>query len=296
MDHAPFSSAPSIELPRGLALNRYQLICPGRHCMTRFAKPASKEERRNVEASLGQAIYQSSNYAYAHSDITVSGGGSVEFECNQDRGLHLFDLRERVAEHASDRGLSAVFRFGGELHITGLSGDIELDGIHVQRRLKLRVVEVGSDDATWLVAKHDFRLLAATCLADKSIWDRAIGEIAEPIINARLPRGEVVSLSEGELILSVGDKKVLADPTSYTFSVRYSYVKRYHSSATVSKLQEVTGALSGAGRRNRYAVKDRFLALINAMDQLGWTMPSSDGRLIIIDPHWTEIRIQAGAK
>jgi hypothetical protein len=263
--------------------------------MTRFPKPAGRDERRKLERSIGHPIYQSGEYGYTSLQATVRGGESFEFECDFDRRLHLFDLRSFIADRLESQKLKVRFAFGGELHITGLTGGIELDGLNVQRRLRLRVVEYdppGQD--SWIVGRHDTRVFVAGSLSNAVIRDRAVGEMAEPIDGAGLPRGEVVRVSETEVILRAGSAEVPVNPSDYTLSVRSSYVKRYHKPQTMSKLQVIAGSLTESGQRNRYAVKDRYLSLIDAMDQVGWMIPMSSDRTAIIEREWTEIRIQVG--
>jgi hypothetical protein len=106
-------------------------------------------------------------------------------------------------------------------------------------------------------------------------------------------RGEVVSVTNEVVTLRVGSEEVTAIPSNYTLTVRSGYVRRYHRPDTMTKLQVISNTLTPTGQRNRYAVKDRYNALVDDMEQLGWTILMPADRKAIIERAWTEIRIQA---
>jgi hypothetical protein len=56
----------------------------------------------------------------------------------------------------------------------------------------------------------------------------------------------------------------------------------------------LSGSLTAAGKKNRYAVKDRYKALAEDMEQFGWTIAMPAERQAVIERAWTEIRIQEG--
>lgn len=284
-----------LEPPRGLALNAFNMTCPGLHRVTRFPRPASREERRRIEREIGQSLFQTTDFAYAAADASVPDSVAIELDCDFDRQLHLFDLRTWISEQASSEKLHPRFTFGGEIQITGLTGDVEIDGLRVERRLRLRVMETDLlNRETWIVARHDTRYLVAGTLSDPRTRERAIGETAERIAGSGPFRGEVMSASDQELTLRVGDEEIGVESSNYTLTVRSSYVRRNHDAMTLTKLQAASGSLTATGKRNRYAVKDRYKALADAMDQLGWTIAMPDGRRAVIERAWTEIRIQGG--
>ena len=94
--------------------------------MTRFPRPSNREERRSIERSIEQSIFQAGDFGYAAADVTIVDSESVDLECDFNRQLHLFDLRNCIKEQASREKLHARFGFGGEIQITGLTGDVEL--------------------------------------------------------------------------------------------------------------------------------------------------------------------------
>lgn len=209
--------------------------------------------------------------------------------------MHLWDLRSWISEQASSQKLHSRFAFGGEIHITGLSGDVEIDGIKVEHRLRLRVTDIEvTGTETWVVARHDTRYLVAGSLADQRTQKHAVGESAERIAGAGPLKGEVLSVSNQNLMLQVKGAKFAVEPSNYTLTVRSSYVQRHHGAATLARLQIASGSLTATRKRNRYAVKDRYKALAEAMDQLGWTIAMPGDRIAVIDRAWTEIRIEGG--
>lgn len=289
------STTAPLELPRGLALNSFRVICPGTHRLTRLPRPASKEARSNLERSLGQVLFLKEEFAYAAAaTASIPDSIALDLECNFDRALHLFDLRSCISAQASRKGFDVRFRRGGEINITGLPGDIQIDGLVVQRRLRLRVVEEGSVDLeTWIVGRHDTRWLVVGSLSDTEVRDRAIGEMAERIGGTGPARGEVVSVTNEVVTLRVGSEEVTAISSNYTLTVHSGYVRRYYHPDTMTKLQVISNALTPTGQRNRYAVKDRYKAFADDMEQLGWTILMPVDRKAIIERAWTEIRIQA---
>ena len=266
------STSTTLELPRGLALNAFLLRCPGTHHLKRLARPRSEEERLRIEEKIGQAVFQAADFAYVAVSADLPDSKIVEVECNSNRSLHLFDLRTWISEQASSQKLRPRFAFGGEIHVTGLRGDTEIDGITVQHRLRLRVsdVEIAGVE-TWIVARHDTRFLVAGSLADVQAQKHAVGEMAERIAGSGPLKGEVLSISNQNLTLQSKGVKFAVEPSNYTLTVRSSYVQQHHSAATLAKLQIASGSLTATRKRNRYAVKDRYKAVAEAMDQLGWT-------------------------
>jgi hypothetical protein len=59
-------------------------------------------------------------------------------------------------------------------------------------------------------------------------------------------------------------------------------------------VQVAAGSLTATRQRNRYAVKDRFIAMGESLAALGWTFDVGGGRLAEIVPALAEIRVQEG--
>jgi hypothetical protein len=287
---------PTLDLPRGLALNRFRLNCPGMHQMTRLPRPDSREARENLERSIGEPVFQKGNSCYAGPDVSASDSQSVDLPCSFDRQLHAFDLRRCIFEHASKEKFDVRFGFAGLITITGLAEDVEIDGLRVQRRLRLRVAIDGFEASdTWVIARHDTRYLVAGSLQEATIASRAVGEVADRIAGDGPTKGEVASVSTHELVLLTRGRNVIVEPSDYTLTVRAPYIRRYHKRDTFTRLQVISGSLTQAGRKNRYAVKDRYKNLINDMEKLHYEIPMPNGRYATIERAWTEIRIQEGS-
>jgi RNase P/RNase MRP subunit p29 len=257
------------------------------------ARPASREARLELQEQTGYYFFTKGDYAYAFAEASILDVTVVEVGCGFDVALHLFDLRNVIEAHASRRGLDARFSQGGEIWITGLTGESRVDGIRLQRRLRLRVTEDGYPDLeTRIVARHDSRWLVEGSLARAELKDRATGERAERLFGNGPRGGEVVNITDESAVLRTEGNEVTVPASEYTLTVRASYVRRYHHPETLTRLQVLSGSLTPTGRRNRYAVKDRFQALLDSMDQLGWTMDMPGGRQAHIEQEWTEVRIQ----
>lgn len=287
------SAASVLGLPRGLALNSFRLVCPGAHTLLQVARPASREARLELQEQTGCYLFTKGDYAYAFAEASIPDATVVEVGCGFDPALHLFDLRNVIEAHASRRGLDARFYQGGEIWITGFIGETRVDGIRLQRRLRLRATEDGyPDPETRIVVRHDSRWLVEGSLARGELKDRAIGERAERLFGNGPRGGQVVSITDESAVLRTGGNQVTVPASEYTLTVRASYVRRYHRPDTLTRLQVLSGSLTQTGRRNRYAVKDRFQALLESMDQFGWTMDMPGGRQAQIEQEWTEVRIQ----
>lgn len=286
----------ALELPRGLALNSFRLICPGTHTLLRVERPATREARLELQKQIGHYLFTKDDYAYTFAEASTPDSTVVELGCDLDHSLHLFDLRSIIAAHASRRGLDPRFHKGGEIQITGLAGEVQVDGIRVQKRLRLRVTEDGYPDLeTRIVGRQDTRWLVEGSLARAEVRNRAVGERAERLLGNGPRRGEVMRINDESVVLRVGDDEVSVPASDYALTVRAAYVRRYHRPDTLTRLHVLSGSLTPTGRRNRYAVKDRFQALLGSMEQFGWAMDMPGGRQAYIEKDWTEVRIQERA-
>jgi hypothetical protein len=172
-------------------------------------------------------------------------------------------------------------------------GDIEIDGIVVQRQLRVRLVEEGAAEGeTWLVARHDTHWIVAGTLTDAELRERALGESAELLSGDGPRKGEVVRITDTSATLRVRNEEISVDPSSYTLTANFAYVRRFHRPDTLARLQVASQSLTPTGHRNRYAVKDRYLSLHESLNQLGWTIVMPADRVAKIEQAWTEIRIQ----
>jgi hypothetical protein len=289
MATSPETVRSTLELPRALALNVLELRCPGVHELTRLSRPESRDARIDLQRELGQALYVTGEFAYASGEVAAPDASTASLSCDVDRGLHLFDLRERLAWHARGRGFDVWFGRGGELHVARLPGGSIVDGISVERRLRLRVVE-DAQQRTVLVARHGTRWTAD--LTDETVAARAVGET----VNRRgvgLPRaGKIVRGDGDQLIIDAESDEVAVPVADYVLAVNAAYVRRHHGAEALQRVQAAAGSLTATRQRNRYAVKDRFVAMGESLAALGWMFDVGGGRSAEIVPTLAEIRVQ----
>ena len=293
MATSAYTAAPALELPRALALNVLELRCPGVHELTRLPRPESRDARRELQRELGHTLYVTSEFAYASGAVAAAGASTAAVGCDFDRGLHLFDLRERLASHARGLAFDVWFGRGGELHVAGLPGGEVVDGIAVERRLRLRVVE-DAQLRTALVARHSTRWTAD--LTDPAVVARAVGET----VNRRGPGwprvGTIVRGAAGdELVIEAGGEEVEVAVVDYVLPVNSAYVRRHHGGDTLQAVLVAAGSLTRTRQRNRYAVKDRFVAIGESLAALGWSFDGGGGRVAEIVPALAEIRVQGAS-
>lgn len=281
------------ELPQSLVLNSFRLRCPGVHHVTRLPRPESREARRTLEHDLGMSLFPGEKGAYAPGEVAVPGGHVVELACDAEAGLHLFDLRAAVAAQARNRGFPAWFGFGGEIHVIGLPGGQRVGSIVVQRRLRLRVLEEGwGEPETRIVARQNTRWLVAGTLADADVRTLAIGGSAERLDGRGPSRREIVSFEGDEVVLRNHGRDERFPAAAYALRANSSFVRRHHGAGTFRALQVASGSLTQSGKKNQYAVKDRFGALAGDLHVIGLEIDMPGGRQAVIEPRWVEVRVQ----
>jgi hypothetical protein len=147
---------------------------------------------------------------------------------------------------------------------------------------------------TSLTARHGTRWITAP-LSESNVLARAVGETAVRLNPGYPQRGEVVRCDGATVVVRAGVDEVEAATSDYALSASAAYVRRHHGSQTLQDLQVASGSMTSRGQRNRYAVKDRFQALLEDMDALGWTFALGPNRTAVVERDWTEIRVQEGA-
>jgi hypothetical protein len=281
------------EMPQALVLNSFPLRCPGLHHVTRLRRPDTREARRELENELGASLFVAEKCAYAAGETDLPGAEVVELACGDEPGLHLFDLRAAVAAQARHRGFPTSFGRGGEMHVIGLPDEQRVGAIVVQRRLRLRVLEEGwQAPETRVVARHRTRWLVAGTLADADVRKHAVGEPAERLAGWGPGRGEIVSFDGDEVVLRSHGCDVLCSAADYALRANSSYVRRHHGAGDLRALQVAAGSLTQSGKKNQYAVKDRFAALVDDLEAIGLEIDMPGGRTAVIEPSWVEVRVQ----
>ena len=269
-----------------------ELRCPGVHELTRLPRPDSRDARRELQRQLGQTLFVTSDFAYASGAVDAPGGSAVALSCDFDRELHLFDLRERLAAHARSRGFDVWFGRGGEMHVAGLPGGTVVDGITVERRLRVRIVE-DAQLRTALVARHSTRWTAD--LADPAVVAGAVGER----VNRRGPgsprAGTIIRGAGDSLVIDADGAEVEVPAADYVLAVNSAYIRRHHGADTLQAVLVAAGSLTRTRQRNRYAVKDRFVAMGESLVALGWSFDVGGGRTAEVMPALAEIRVQGAS-
>jgi hypothetical protein len=217
------------------------------------------------------------------------GESETDLGCEEDLGLHLFDLRGRLAAQAAGRSLRTWFGRGGELFVSGLPGSQEIDGVIAERALRLRVVSEGTDEPeTWLVVRSATRRLSATL--DRLTVDAA-GETAERVSGTGPRRGILKAMAGSSAVLESRGEEINVQGSDYRLSIGSPFIRRHFGSKTLAKLMAFEGTTTSSGRRNAYAVKDRYKLILSGMDALSWTIDMGIG-VATVRQAWTEIRIQ----
>jgi hypothetical protein len=283
----------TIDLPRALALNALEIVCAGAHSMLRVPAPRDTAKHA-IEAGLGRSVFIRGPLAYASLEAGVAADDVYEFTCSDEPELHLRDLRDALARHAQGRGLDSFFSFGGILNVVGFSDAAVLDGIRVQRRLRLRIEDKPGviETATLLIGRADSRWILEGSLADPHVRGNAVGERVVRVRGDGPARGEVREINGDGVVIQSGQQTTTYPLDCYTIVAGSSYIRRHRGPGTLRRLQIASGSLAANGMRNRYAVKDRFASLAGLVDALGGSFqigPAGEARIV---PLWTEIRVQ----
>lgn len=287
------ASAALPELPQSLVLNSFVLRCPGVHQVTRLPRPGGRDARRALAAELGTSLFVAEKCAYVAGEVDVRGGHVVDLACNAEPGLHLFDLRAAVAAQAEGRGFRASFAFGGEMHVIGLPGERRVGDVVVQRHLRLRVLEEGWDNPeTRIVARHRTRWLIAGTLADADVQKLAVGEPAERLLGRGPRHGNVVRFDGDDVVLHNRGREERFAARDYALRASSSLIRRQYGAGVFRALQVASGSLTQSGKKNQYAVKDRFAALVEDLQAIGLEIAMPGGRTALIEPRWVEVRVQ----
>jgi hypothetical protein len=261
--------------------------------MVRVQVPREKP-RREVEAELGRAVLIRAGFAYATTGPTVGSAKLHEFLCADDPELHMRDLRDALATHATSLGLDSRFAFGGVLTVDGFPDTAVIDGIRVRPRLTMRMEQQPGilETVTFVVGRADTRWVVDGSLESKGLASNALGETAVRIAGNGPARGRIRDITPDGVLIEHRAAKTVEPAGSYSVAARSSFVRTHYGPATLRRLQVAGGSLAANGMRNRYAVKDRFASLGELMDRLGWSFNLSTGEAVQITLEWAEVRIQ----
>jgi hypothetical protein len=292
------SDSPTIDLPRGLALNSARVICPGRHLVTKFDRPVGSEYKAvkdELQAELGQSVFVGQSFAYVAGEIDHSRGHSVEVSCDiENGGVHLFDLRSAIVAEARNAGLDAWFVFGGEIRVTGFGEARHVGRVVVHPRLHLRVMTEGWDDPeTFAIARARWRSLLAGSLADLDDIDSLIDETAERLDGDGPGRGKIVGFDHDaeKVVIQSGEAQSSWPLADYSVAAYAALLTRRYGPGAFVDLQVATGSLTKSRKKNLYVIKDRFRIAAEGLAAIGHKIPMPVGEAVI-EAGWSEARLQ----
>lgn len=287
-----------VQLPHGLALNSVRIVCPGQHVVTRFVKPHtySSNWRRDLEAQIGQPVFVGEQFAYASAELHHPRGRITTVGCEAESGdLCVFALRHALVGHARSRGLEAWVNSFREVTVAGLLPARKTGHVVVEPLLVMRVLHEGFDPGSiFLVARPRSRSYLEGSLATQARPEEFVGEIAHRLggngparatITAADPLGQVkvVTRTGDESSWPADDYSVVATP---------ELIRARYGAQAWTNVQVATGTLTQNKRRNRYAVKDRFVAASAALTSLGPEIKLSGSAVALIRREWSEVRIE----
>lgn len=292
-----FTEMSSVEQPRGLFLNALPVRCCGVHRLTRIPRPESREARLQLQRDLGMTVRDGGvgDFAYIAGEVEIDGGSHAQLACDANRDLHLFHLRESLAAQARARGLDVHFGFGGELHVVGFTNAVVHDPYRVESSLTLRITDLGlTNPETVAVPRHGTRWLMSGTLADPDVQRLAVGGSAVRLKGTGPTGGDIVLFAGAEVTLALRHEEVTVPAADYGLRVNSGFVRQHHGSEVLGSLQVSSGSLTQTGRRNRFQVKDRFAAVVEDLDALGFEFPLIGGGSGEIVRRWIEVRRQDG--
>lgn len=283
----------ALKAPSGVVLNAVELHCTGKHQVTRLSAPTDRAARAVLESRVGSSVFVQGAYAYKGGTHDLPDSERWEVACDSNRPLHLFDVRDALAAHVSSLGYRSWFGFGGILHVAGLPGAQTVDGVLVDRRLRLRIVDDGVDGAvTSLVGRADTRWLVSDLLQDPIRASRCLGESVERLTGDGPRRGRVLSVDGPTFAVAAGPNVSVVPTSDYVIAANSRFVVQEFGPSTLRRLQVASGSLSTSGQRNRYAVKDRYSALARGLNAIGGEFELLGGGTVVMSDELAMIRLQ----
>ena len=173
--------------------------------------------------------------------------------------LLLFAARAAVVTHLKASRHDAWFARMGEVQCVGLLPPREEDRFVLEPVLRLRIVEGFSTGARALcLVGAETRWRCAADLSDEGLARWAVGERAVRLSGDGPLKGRVVALVDGKLQMLAGGEQTTVDARDYTLAAGSALVSRWRGDRALKQLNVASGVLTAAGKRNRYAIKDRF--------------------------------------
>lgn len=282
-------------LPQGIFLNAFPIACSGTHQLTRVPRPASREERNALEDELGLRFWGSGDHLYTSRELDRPDGEIVNVGCDGDSGLHLYALKEALRAHASTKTSDVWFGMGGILHVGGLLEPTRHGRALSEAELQLRVIAEGVlEPEVLLVARIRHRWAFADTLDHVAHQAAALGGTAIQVSGDGPPRGEIVRFNDDSLVIRSEKQEHVVVASDYRLRANVALIRQILGADTLFALQVAAGSLATNHRRNQSAIKDRFVALEQALDALGSEFPISVDASARIERVPVEVRVQQG--
>lgn len=268
----------------GLFLNAYALDFDGDVEMWRLSR-TDDAGKRDLEDHLGVALWAERDAFWAARRPTTQGK-RVTMPIREPRGRVLFAVRESLVSDAEDAGCEAWFGRGGEISVLGLVSSQQADRFELQPQLTLRFVQEDYLDApAALLVRAKTRWRCSGSLADSDLHAIAPGERATRLSGLGPRMGIVEAVGPSGLRLRAGSATVEVASEDYALVAGSRLVSAWRGSAVLRDLQVASGVLTQSGKRNRYAVHERFRMAGQMVRALRWPLELPGGGTVTLgDP------------
>jgi hypothetical protein len=184
----------------------------------------------------------------------------------------------------------------GEVQCVGLLPAREEDRFVLEPLLRLRVVEGYTTSARSLcLLRADTRWRCAGDLTNGDLAGLAVGERVVRLAGDGPTGGRVVGLADGKLQLLTGDRQIIVEASDYTLAAGSALVSRWRGDRALKQLNVASGVLTSAGKRNSYAIKDRFSAARAMLAEMGGVLALPGGAgTMTVSAEPVEVRMDDG--
>ncbi|MGO9900993.1 MAG: hypothetical protein ACLP0J_15170 [Solirubrobacteraceae bacterium] len=279
----------------GLFVNAYDIAFHSDVTLWRFPRPDGAD-KHDAELAAGVSLWTDADTFWCtRKPVGASQARSVSLPTADPGGLMLFAARDALVEHAHQAGRDAWFGRGGEMHFMGLLASQTADRFVLEPELVVRLVQEEFVDADALaVVRARTRWRSHEPLASPEVAARAVGERAVRLSGEGPRRARVEAVDGDELELRVGPTVETVAAADYALIVGSRLAVAWRGSEALRDLNIASGVLTVSNKRNRYAVKDRFVTAGRMLRALEWPVPlPTDATLTLGKP--VAIRQQGSA-
>lgn len=276
-----------------LYLNSYPLALTGEVALFQMRDAAVDRDRDELRELTGVQVFVEEDHAYSYAEPAGVEWEAIKEQLQPLDRLRFWALREALMGHCHAQGLDAWFRFGGELHVVGLTPSVVEDRFRVEHVLQLRVSREQYIDAdALLTARHKTQWQTSDPISHPDIGQRAVGHPAVRLSGDGPRRGWVQQVDGDQLALSAGADTVHVAARDYALSANASLVANWRGLTVLRQLRVTTGELTVSGKRNQHGIADRFKLIGDAVRKLGATITANGGAEIEIGRHPVAIRLE----